>query len=208
MRTAPVRGSTNVEFTMKLLRPTLSAHDTSRSTHRRIAAGVTMALAVGGVAVFAGPSATGASVSAADRSSLVAYIAKVDPICEGFRVNMAASLESFEIHEANVRASTKNKLGGKTNIAKPDNVVAYLNANLKYLEQQQVALKKQKRPTGPFDAQLDKIWKDTDVALAKLKSNPIDGAYTDPLRPMAKALEELGFKSCLQPKRPAKASAD
>jgi hypothetical protein len=148
--------------------------------------------------MVAAPLALAASSTPEDKKSLSDYIAKVDPVCETARVGMARTVASFERHKAN----TANLRGSKVNIAKPKELAQYVKVNLHFLEEQQVAIKKVKLPTGPYQAQLTDLWKRTDAVIAAVKKDPAEAAYTDPFRPMAQALRGLGFSSCLQPRRP------
>jgi hypothetical protein len=150
------------------------------------------------VLLIGAPVALGAASTPEDKKSLTDYIAKVDPICEKARVKMAASIASFERHKAN----SSSLRGPKVNIAKPKEVAEYVAANLRYLEEQQVEVKKVKLPTGPYSAQLTDIWKRTDAVIALVKKDASEAAYTDPFRPVAQNLRGLGFTSCLQPRRP------
>jgi hypothetical protein len=161
---------------------------------RIVPAAVALGLVIGGSI----PTALAASATEADRRSLSDYIAKADPICEVARTNMAAALAEYEIYVAN---STQLR-GSKPKIAKPKEYASFIAENLRYLEEQQVAVKKIKLPTGIYTAQLTTIWKKTDAAIAEIKAKPLDAAYTDPLRPLAKELRGLGFASCLQASRP------
>ncbi len=161
-----------------------------------------LAVAIVGSIFGASGVAQAASATDADKVSLVAYIAKVEPICDKAREQMAASVASFERHEA----TTPGVRGGKKKIAKPKDVAEYVLLIVRYLEEQQVAVKKETLPSGPYSAQLAGIWKRTEAAIVSIKKNPAEAAYTDPLRPMAKELAELGFSSCLQAKRPKTAA--
>ncbi len=163
---------------------------------------VTLFSAVGAVGVstmlVAAPVALAASSTPEDKKSLSDYIAKADPICETARVQMARTVATFERHKAN----TADLRGSKVNIAKPKELAEYVRVNLHFLEEQQVAIKKLKLPTGPYEGQVAELWKRTDGVIASVKKDPTEAAYTDPFRPLAQALRGLGFSSCLQANRP------
>lgn len=157
-----------------------------------------LVIAIGASVLAVSPTAQAASATEADRASLTEYISRVDPICEQARIKMAASLKSFEQHEL----TNSSLRGKKVRLAKPKDVTAYITANLRYLEAQQVDIKKQKLPSGPYGPQLTELWKKTDEVIAQLKKDPTEAAFIDPFRPMAKELDTLGFAKCLQSKRP------
>ncbi len=151
------------------------------------------------------PSTTKAAKSAPEDTAvsstdpeLQAYIKKADPICETTRKKMAPNLAAFELHES-VSGRAKRKT---VKVATPKNVTKYVTQQLGQLEQQQTAIRALKLPSGDSAKQLTDLWAQTDTVLTAVKADPLS-VYKDPFKPIATSLKALGFKECLQAKRPS-----
>jgi hypothetical protein len=134
-----------------------------------------------------------------DPTAVSSYRDAADEVCAQAQEKMAANLGAFEVHNS----TSGNVARGVTKVAKPEEVKAYTAGQLVHLEEQQVALRKLKLPTGQSGENLTKLWAEADKVLADVKKNPTEAAYTNPFKDVATALRLGGFEKCFQKERPA-----